>query len=257
MSRSEPLVTVVIVTLNAAATLRVSLESVLNLACGDVELVIVDGGSTDGTLEIISEYESRIGRWISEPDRGLYDAMNKAVRLGRGQWYFFLGADDHVEEGFCAMLGSLKDPETIYYCNVWMPRRGIRYDGRFSALSLALRNICHQGLFYPSRVWQSHAYDLRYPVNADYALNLSCFADPQFRFEYVDQTVAVFNDETGVSQSRSDPAFDADKLRIIKTSFPLYVYVVAYVWHLVVRALRGLGLYDLAWRARMALKSRY
>jgi glycosyltransferase involved in cell wall biosynthesis len=90
----KPLVSLLTVVRNGKATIRECIESVLAQTYPLIEHIIVDGGSTDGTLDIIREYGIRIGPWISEPDSGIYNALNKAVRLAGGQYYIPLGCDD-------------------------------------------------------------------------------------------------------------------------------------------------------------------
>lgn len=90
----RPLVSVVTVVYNRAQELETTLASVVNQTYGQVEYIIVDGGSTDGTLDIIKKYEDRIDFWISEPDKGIYDAMNKAIDLATGEWINFMNSGD-------------------------------------------------------------------------------------------------------------------------------------------------------------------
>ena len=90
-------VSVITATWNSGKTLRTTLDSVLNQSYPDIEHIIVDGGSTDNTMEIIREYEPRYNgrlRYISEPDKGLYDAMNKGIRMATGEVVGILNSDD-------------------------------------------------------------------------------------------------------------------------------------------------------------------
>jgi glycosyltransferase involved in cell wall biosynthesis len=88
------MVTVITAVFNGVSTIEGCLESVLRQDYPRIEHIIIDGGSTDGTVEILRKYEARIALWISEPDRGVYDAWNKALKLAHGEWISFLGADD-------------------------------------------------------------------------------------------------------------------------------------------------------------------
>lgn len=90
-------ISVITVCLNCAATIRSTIESVLSQTHGDVEYIIVDGGSDDGTLSIIDEYRANIANVISGPDAGIYDAMNKGVSLATGDIVGILNADDFFE----------------------------------------------------------------------------------------------------------------------------------------------------------------
>ena len=183
----------------------------------------------DGSIEIIKSYQTELAVWISEADKGVYDAMNKAVTLARGQWLYFLGADDHLLDGFETAMSCLKDKTTLYYGNVYRPIADRIYDGKFSTYKLACRNICHQSIFYPACVWDKYAYNLKYPFLADYEFNLRCFVDPSIKFQYLPITIAYFNDEGGLSATQIDIAFEKDKLKLLKEGVPFGIYLLIFV----------------------------
>jgi glycosyltransferase involved in cell wall biosynthesis len=89
-----PLVTVITAVFNAEAVLESCLQSVISQDYPNIEHIIVDGSSKDGTISLLRRYDSQIGLWMSEPDKGVFDAWNKGVALARGEWIAFLGADD-------------------------------------------------------------------------------------------------------------------------------------------------------------------
>jgi len=93
---SRPLVSVVIATYNAASTLQRAIDSVLEQVYPRLELIVIDGGSTDGTLDIIRRNDGEIAEWISEIDKGNYEALNKGVKSTSGEWIYILGADDYL-----------------------------------------------------------------------------------------------------------------------------------------------------------------
>lgn len=96
-TRDEPLVTYITVVRNNAATLARTIESVQSQTYFNVEHIVLDGASTDGTLDVIRKYGERIDYFASEPDGGLYEAVNKAVPLARGQLICILNSDDWLE----------------------------------------------------------------------------------------------------------------------------------------------------------------
>ena len=99
------LISVVTVCYNAADTIEKTMLSVLNQTYHDIEYIIIDGGSTDGTVEIIRKYADRIAYWVSEPDKGIYDAMNKGIKVATGEWINFMNAgDEFVDEGVIEKL---------------------------------------------------------------------------------------------------------------------------------------------------------
>jgi len=211
--KQEPVVSVVCVTFNAAKTLPALIASVAAHKTDEVEFVVIDGQSTDGTLELLKANNATIDFWISEPDDGIYSAMNKSIAYTHGQWVIFLGADDLLANGFNNMIPLLKDPITIYYGNVIF--YGKLFAKEYDDYYLTKLNICHQGIFYPRSVFNKYQYNLKYKVYADYYLNLQCWKDPEFRFEHADHLVASFP-EGGFSSYTKDLVFEAERDAIFK-----------------------------------------
>jgi glycosyltransferase involved in cell wall biosynthesis len=208
-----PKVSIVCVTFNAEATLPRLYTSIEQYKSADTELVIVDGNSTDNTLQIIKQNNTLVDFWISEPDNGIYEAMNKAVTHTKGKWIIFIGGDDELAEGFAGMVATLKQRDTIYYGNV------IFYGKEFSKVYddyyLTKLNICHQGIFYPEAVFKRYRYDTKYRVYADYHLNLRLWKDPDFNFVHEDYLVASFP-EGGFSTTTKDLLFESERDQLFK-----------------------------------------
>lgn len=225
-SSAQPLISVLTVTRNPGSILDVCLESVAAQTGISWEHWIIDGASTDGTVEYLRQHPHPRRQWLSEPDRGLYDAMNKAVRLAQGQWLYFLGADDRLRPDVLQLISAkLRDPQTIYYGDVWMIKQRRRYDGRFSRLKLAIKNICQQAIFYPRAVFESFSFDLAYSVQADWVLNMACRNDPRFAFQYLPLIVADFNDADGISSRQRDLAIERDYVRLLCRYFPPWIHL--------------------------------
>lgn len=96
-TRHKPLVTFIIAVYNAADTLEETLQSVINQTYEQIELIVIDGASTDGSVEIIKKYEDKIDFWVSEKDHGISDAFNKGIKLAKGDYINFQGAGDIME----------------------------------------------------------------------------------------------------------------------------------------------------------------
>lgn len=199
---NPPLISIITPTLNSAHTIEQSIISVLHQTYGEIEHVFIDGLSEDVTAPVIRTFLSRYHQavLISEKDNGIYDAMNKGLRVCRGDWIYFLGAndtfhDDHVLTDLYNQ--GLFDREHIVYGNVvisgdsvWAKNNEV-YDGKFDLSKLLRKNICHQGIFYPRSVIEKVGfYSENYPVTADWDYNLRCYS--KYQFTYIDRIVAYF-----------------------------------------------------------------
>jgi glycosyltransferase involved in cell wall biosynthesis len=217
-----PLISVITVAYNAAKHITICIESVKEQSFKNIEHIVIDGASTDGTLDILKAHDNDITYWRSEKDKGIYDAMNKAVKFARGQWFLFLGADDKLLPGFSEMAQLLTDPACIYYGDfVFETMR--KAGGEFDAYRFSKACICHQNIYYPKLVFERYRYDEKYPINADYHLNLKLWADKAIRFEYHPIIIAMFS-SAGVSSTKVDKAFEKDKKKNIRKYLGTLVY---------------------------------
>ena len=219
-------ISIITVSYNAASTIERTLLSIYNQSYKDYEHIIVDGGSSDGTVDVIRKYEAKIAYWISEPDKGVYDAMNKAVKQAKGDWLLFLNSDDtfYSEDVLNRLAPQMISSHTIYHGNVMREPIHELYGGIFSRKRLCEANICHQAIFYPKSVFKKYSYDLAYKLYADWNLNIKCMGDPDFHFQFIDITISNYN-VNGLSSSGDDFCFKNDYDRIIKESFGVSYYI--------------------------------
>ncbi len=223
--RAKPLITVITAVYNGAEFIEASILSVINQSYDNVQYIIIDGASTDDTLNIIMKYDDRIDYWISEPDTGIYDAINKGVSIVNDGWILVLGADDCLLRGALEKVSKyLSDPNSVYYGNVLMPGWGKVFGGKFSRYRVMYSNIPHQAVFYPAWLANRYKYSLKYRIAGDYELLIKLFCRKELRFVYIPVVVTIYNDENGVSSNCSDKIFYNDKRLLIKQYFPVYLY---------------------------------
>lgn len=222
MNFSLPKISVITAVYNGIDSLEPSINSVLNQTYNNIEFIIIDGGSTDGTVDIIKKYEDRIAFWVSEKDKGVYDAMNKGVERATGEWIYFLGSGDILLNVMDRISKLLIDSNKVYYGDVFRLDTQEKYDGEFSAYKLAITNICHQAIFYPVSVFIKHRYNLKYKIMADHILNMQCFGD-KYQFTYFPFTIAIYEGD-GYSANNIDQEYMKDKLHLVKENFPNSIY---------------------------------
>jgi glycosyltransferase involved in cell wall biosynthesis len=169
-----PLIAVVTVVWNDAQHIAQTLESVLGQTYPQVEYIVIDGGSTDGTAAIIERYRSRLAAFVSEPDRGLYEAMNKGLALcRRDAWVYFLNSGDLFagpDTLDCLFGGGAPMPALVLAPVV---KRGVTDELQPVRMGRRLgMPACHQGIFCRQALLARHGFDLRYGLAADFDLYL-------------------------------------------------------------------------------------
>ena len=181
----KPLLTVIVAVFNGAATLQQCIDSVAQQTYPNKELIIIDGGSRDGTVDLLEANREQIRYWISEPDRGIYNAWNKGLARAKGEWICFLGADDYfwdarVLERLAGQLEKLPPDIRVAYGQIMMvnsdgtslypvgePWEKIR--GRFRQVMC----IPHQGAMHRRSLFEQHGqFDESFRITGDYELLL-------------------------------------------------------------------------------------
>ena len=185
----------------------------------NIQHVIIDGGSIDSTLKIVQQYQGKYDQLLlSERDDGIYDAMNKGIKLASGEWIYFLASDDIFKNE--SVISNIFDnhfnvTNQFIYGNVIFSHSGIRYDGKFDSEKISEKNICHQSIFYHKDLFKKFGlFDLKYKTCADHVFNLKCFGS-HLNLQYLDIDIAIFN-ELGISGTIVDEQFvnDLDQLLV-------------------------------------------
>lgn len=205
-ARPSTRISVVTVCFNAAPTIERTIASVLSQRGADFEYVVVDGGSTDATLDILRRHAGRIDRLTSEPDRGIFDAMNKGVAQAGGDVVYFLNADDaFVDPQVLADVARAFDADpgrAFVYGNVVLedepggarsfPARAFR---KRSISEFLHNSFCHQAVFARRSLFaRLGGFDLRYRYSADYEWIIRAFKRSGGRdFHFVDRDIARYS----------------------------------------------------------------
>lgn len=228
-----PRISIITVVYNGVSTLEATILSVLKQECKNVEYIIIDGGSTDGTIEIIQKYNHKISYWISEPDRGIYDAMNKGVGKASGDWIYFLGADDILSCNISVLVNTFS-LGTLYYGQITYKETQILKRNKFNRFALIRHNVSHQAIFYPKTVFDSFTYDIKYKIYADWLLNYQCISLGKMKKRQIDHVIAIYN-ENGQSGQQKDQLFLDDQLMNTRKYLGLIPYIYALILFFILR----------------------
>jgi putative colanic acid biosynthesis glycosyltransferase len=210
-----PTLSIAIVTLNAKDTISKALESILHQTYKDYEIIVIDGKSEDGTVELLKEHKKHISVFVSEKDSGIYEAMNKALIFAKGEWIIFLGADDFfystssLQEIFKNKNGFLKSD--IVIGNFIFKNKKVR--NYFNWRLLKGNSVNHQSVFYSQAVYKRFSYDTNYKLASDYKLNLILYLK-KYTCTYIDSTIAVFSDHGLSNNLKEISLLESNLIRI-------------------------------------------
>lgn len=208
-------ISLITTTYNSAKTLRSTFLSVLSQTYADVEYIVVDGASSDGTVDIIKEYEPRFGgrmRWISEKDNGLYDAMNKGINMATGDVVGILNSDDFFTSNTVlqSVVEGFSDDIDAVYGDIHFVRPGnldkcVRYYSSRHFRPWALRfgyMPAHPSFYARRELFEKYGgYSLDYKLAADYEMMVRLFRKAKIRYKYL--PVDMVTMRTGGVSTRS------------------------------------------------------
>lgn len=237
--KSAPLISVIVAVLNGAKTLQQCIESVANQTYRNIETVVIDGGSEDGSVAILEANRDKISYWISEKDTGVYNAWNKGLKKSRGEWILFLGADDYflnnqVMEQIAIRLETIPSEFRLVYSRVML----IDADGDFifpvgepwdCARDRFLKGLClpHQGVIHRRSLFdQNGKFDESFQIGGDYELMLRELKTADALF--IPDIIATGMRQGGLS---SNPASSINAMRDIRRAQKMHTrYIPSLLW---------------------------
>jgi glycosyltransferase involved in cell wall biosynthesis len=192
----KPLVSVITVVLNGEKHIREAIESVLNQSYSNIEYIVIDGGSSDRTLEILESYGDRIDYWQSEKDGGIYFAMNKGIQLAAGEIIGILNADDlYLTDTVQKIIDAdaRQQPE-VYYGDMHILKINGGEEILHSDIAVMKERpgILHPTCFVRNSVYKKIGmFDTRYRISSDYDFLLRC-VESNLKFQYLPEVLTVF-----------------------------------------------------------------
>lgn len=213
-------ITVATVVYNSYNYIEKTIKSVINQSYRNIEYIIIDGASNDGTLNVIKQYQNKIDIFISEPDNGIYDAMNKALKLASGDFIIFINANDHfysdktIEEcvNFFHNSTSLYYGKALFYKNS-SKTTTFEFGEKIDAFKLAKKNICHQTIFYPKSYYKKNSFNMEFKILSDWEYNMRAYSK-KIKFCFIDKIIAYY-EYSGISSKSRDYKFEKKQKYII------------------------------------------
>lgn len=207
MKIDTPLISIVTIVYNDKDGVKKTINNIINQTYRNIEFIIIDGGSTDGTVDIIKKYRESIAYWISEKDGGIYDAFNKGLDIATGDFINFMNAGDTFYESQTIE----KSVEKINHKNkVYFGKVIVKYKGKsclYPDLNNSIKRFAkkrlpnHQSMFFPKNFYQNNKYNLNYKISADDDYKFRSIND--YGLEFIDMTICEYS-RGGVSANFND-----------------------------------------------------
>lgn len=206
------MISIITINYNNILGLRRTISSVISQTTQDFEYVIIDGGSTDGSVQEIEKASSRLNFWVSEPDGGIYEGMNKGVAHVRGDYCLFLNSGDElaaadvmervngeIDGSFDYYVGSMKRED--WHRGVVVPPKNI------TASYLLIRSLPHQSMFIRTKLLRRNPFNTNYRIIADWEQQVREIVLGDASYKRLDITVSVF-DVSGVSNTKTEDSLE-------------------------------------------------
>lgn len=216
-------ISIITINLNNKEGLRKTINSVVSQTFTDYEFIIIDGKSTDGSLDVIDQYKDKISYWISEKDSGIYNAQNKGIRRAKGEYLYFLNSGDALYEVNTLKKIFASDPHDAFICgSFYMERAGILEadtsykdkDWHLAVYELFSGFLCHQAFFIHRNNFEKHGlYDESLKVVADWKLFFQAIAIEHQEVKYVNEFIVIYNME-GFSTQIGGSVIYPEKLKV-------------------------------------------
>jgi glycosyltransferase involved in cell wall biosynthesis len=214
--KETPKFSIITVVYNDVENIEETIKSVINQTYKNFEYIIIDGNSDDGTVEKIKKYEKKISYWVSEKDKGIYDAMNKGIKKARGELLYFLNSNDFfynndVLKNVAEQYLEKGKPDILYgrlYCKY---NDSLRKDTISPKINPKKRlpngsTIYHQSSFIKKKAFEDLGlYEIKYKLAGDYDFFCRCFV-AGLEFCYIENIVSIFN--RGGRSSNSDLCYE-------------------------------------------------
>lgn len=193
--KDNPILTIITVNLNKCDGLQRTINSVVDQTFTNYEWIVIDGGSTDGSRELIEKYADIFAYWCSEPDKGIYNAMNKGIAHAKGEWLQFLNSGDCLFENTTLdkVFNKNYKSDILYGDAIDLSSSEKKWlMPHFITISfLKEYALCHQSMFFRKEIFYNHKYEENYKICSDWALYYK-LAIENYTMQYVPYCIAVF-----------------------------------------------------------------
>lgn len=219
MLPEPPRVSIITVVYNGMPAIEPTLQSIVDLAYERTEIIVIDGGSTDGTLDVIRKFSDRISFWESTPDKGIYDAMNKGIDRATGEWVNFMNSGDRFASGNALdffKFESLNQVDIVYGdATIIYPGFETIYPTRPLSTMWKAMPFCHQATFARLELMKNYRFDTTFRLSADFEFVFRSYMAGK-RFKKLDKLICLFDFREGASKRHMLRSVDERRDAVLK-----------------------------------------
>lgn len=223
---------IITINLNNKDALQKTIDSVIFQTFTDYEFIIIDGGSKDGSVDIIKNYADRVTYWVSEQDKGIYNAMNKGIKQAKGEYCYFLNSGDLLSEKDSLLKIFEDDPHESFICGDFITdHKGIaknespyrERDWNYALYDIYTGDLCHQAFFIKTAMFAKYgAYDESLKITADWKLFLLAIGINKESVLYKEIYIVIYNME-GLSSAIGGQIIKKERKLICKQYLSNYI----------------------------------
>ncbi|MFR9166876.1 MAG: glycosyltransferase family 2 protein [Dysgonomonas sp.] len=224
---------IITINLNNSSGLLKTIESVENQTFRDFEFIVIDGGSKDNSVEHIKKYEDKISYWISEPDKGIYNAMNKGIAKATGEYCYFLNSGDFLIDNSVLERVFQGNTSDSFICGNYLTEENHKLvthneykirDWKFSLYDIFSGFLAHQAFFIKRTMFEKYGYyDERFKIMSDWKLFFLAIGVDNEKVFYKDVNICVY-DTQGISSRIGGTVIYDEKTAIAKEELSPYLY---------------------------------
>lgn len=214
------LISIITVVYNCVESIEETIKSILLFQDYDFEYVVIDGGSTDGTLEVIKKYSDRISILVSESDKGIYDAMNKGISLSSGMFIGFINCGDKLLK--LPIEEITRNSDSFINCFPVELSNGSIFIPKINDMIKLNNTLHHQGCFYKRT--DDLIYDMKYKVFSDFNLNQILYKNNR-KIKVFTEPVVAYHDMGGVSNNKK---YSNEIFKVVRSNFGFHFQLLAW-----------------------------
>ena len=218
------ILSIITVNLNNASGLQKTIESVISQTFIDYEYIIIDGGSTDGSVEVIKQYENKISYWVSEPDKGIYNAMNKGIRKAKGEYIIFMNSGDCFASDVLIKVYNQLTSDIVCGNATLTLNNGKKWvfdspkSNDLSLYRFFYSSLPHQASFFKKILFQNNLYNENYKIVSDWEFFIKRLIFDNCSYHHIDTLIA--DTEPGGISSNRTPNHEEERLRVLEQLLP-------------------------------------